>query len=148
MKDYVLIIVILIGLVLAFLLGRHFTPPDVVVAYQTDTLTIIDTIAVPSEPIIIEKAVPKIKYLKDTIIQTQPFIATLDTITRNDTIKASYQFPENYFDISIRKQPDTIRTKTIMVTNTKTETKVEKREWWLDVLTHLGAFGLGFLLGK
>ena len=82
--------------------------------------------------------------LSDTIIQTRPFIARLDTVVRRDTLGVEYRFPQHTFSVLLRQAPDSIRyeTRTITLTN------YERRAWWLDALTHVGAASLGYAIGS
>lgn len=106
--------------------------------------TIIDTVYIQRKPIFI-KSKAEIKYLRDTIIQTRPFEASLDTITtRKDTIQVKYLFPDAKFDLMLRLSQDTLKQKTIQTS--AIEYKKEDRPLWLDILSHTGAFILGGLI--
>ena len=131
-----------IVLLLSFFLGRSSKN-------CTDTVqTIIkrDTVIVvkQAEPIIIEKAKTKIVYTRDTIIQTQPFIAVVDTIIKKDTVYAKFEFPANNFDLWIKKKPDS----TLIQTITVTKEIIKDRPWWEASAYSLGGAVIGFLLGK
>lgn len=62
-----------------------------------------------AEPIEIIKYKPKIIYLKDTLIETKPFRAEVDTTLNMDTITASYIFPENEFNLNLKHNKDTLK---------------------------------------
>jgi hypothetical protein len=80
----------------------------------------------------------------DTIIQTRPFVARLDTVVRRDTLGVEYRFPQHTFAVLLRQAPDSIRYET----RTLTLTSYERRAWWLDALTHVGAASLGYAIGS
>lgn len=106
---------------------------------RIDTITIIK----PVERIVVSKAKPKIIYQRDTIIQTKPFVATLDTIVSKDTIEAEYKFPENIIDLRISRSADTIAIPKIVVLEKK-----EKNNLLEKGLFFLAGATLGLLLGK
>lgn len=117
----------------------------------------IDTVTkvIEHEPILVQAAA-KIRYIRDTVRQTQTdtilspaadsraFVATLDTIINRDTFGLRYASFENEFTLLLRQAPDSLRfeTRTITLTN------YEKREWWIDALTHLGIGALGYAIGS
>ncbi len=106
----------------------------------------IDTLFIekPAEPIIVEKIKPKLIYSRDTIIQTQPFTAMIDTVIQRDTIRINYQFPENMLDLEIFPKPDSIEIRNIFITK-----EVEKKvEWWQMPAGILSGVVLGFLIGS
>lgn len=146
-NNYLYTILLIVAVAIAFWFGR-FTASEKEIMVPGETKYLYDTMFVveTKPPIIVEKAVPKIIYRKDSSIKTFPFRAVLDTILVYDTIKVAYDFPENRMDIDIRLRPDSSKT----VTNTiiKTQIVSEKRAWWIDALTHIGAFGIGFIIGK
>jgi hypothetical protein len=107
MKYYVIFIAgLIIGFLLSFFANNIFSDGEINNVILRDT--IIKTI--PSEPIILEKVKMKIVYRADTIIQTAPFTASIDTIIVKDTLNAVYKFPENLFSLSLRMPQDTIKT--------------------------------------
>jgi len=133
---------LIIVLLLSFFLGRSSKNCNDTV----QTIIKIDTVIVvkKAEPIIIEKAKTKIVYTRDTIIQTQPFIAVVDTIIKKDTVYAKFEFPANNFDLWIKKKPDS----TLIQTITITKEIIKDRPWWEASAFTLGGAVLGFLLGK
>ncbi len=94
------------------------------------------------EPIIIEKVKTKIRYLKDTVILTKPFIASLDTIVKHDTIKCYYTFPENLLSMHIARSQDTLITHTINFS----QNTIKKSPWWYDPLLLFGGFVTGYTI--
>lgn len=138
MKDAASIIVLLLVILASFYLGRCSASIEGGrIEIKRDT-TIIEK---PSEPIVVEKIKSKIKYLRDTIIQTKPFVATIDTIVKRDTIYAKYNFPENQFDLLIRKKPDSVVYHTIYLT------KETKREWYETPAYFVGGTIIGYIFG-
>jgi len=86
--------------------------------------------------------------INDTIIiATKPFIAVLDTIYK-DTLKVSYSFPENTFDLRIKYKLDTLKVpeKTIIVEVEKPKTFFEK--YVEKPLYFTGGLLVGFLIGS
>jgi hypothetical protein len=83
----------------------------------------IDTVEIvkQSEKIVVQKAKPIVKYLRDTIYKTRPFIAQLDTILKHDTIKAIYTFPEHLFDLKISSRADTFRIPQAIISTSRKE---------------------------
>lgn len=104
--------------------------------WKRDTIVIVK----PAPPIILERIKPKIIYRRDTIVQTQPFVAQLDTIIQHDTIYLRYTFPENYIDLRLLPKPDSIRIHTITITR--------DRPWWELPATAIGGLLVGFIMGK
>lgn len=127
--------------ILVFIAGWSIRGNEQVIIEKRDTVRL----TVPQEPIVI-KAKPIIKYIKDTVILTKPFVAKLDTIYKHDTIKVSYEYPANVMDILMKKRPDTV------IQYTLTREIYKQRSIYVDVLTHLGAtvvgLGIGWMLSK
>jgi len=104
--SVIFITCIIIGFLLTYFGNQYFPKNEFTNVILRDT--IIKTIT--SEPIILEKVKMKIVYRADTIIQTAPFTASIDTIIVRDTLNAVYKFPENLFSMSLRRPQDTIKT--------------------------------------
>jgi len=136
------LVLLIIVLLLSFLLGRSSKNCNdtVQTIIKRDTVLIVKQ----AEPIVIEKAKTKIVYTRDTIIQTQPFIAVVDTIIKKDTVYAKFEFPANNFDLWIKKKPDSTLIQTITITKEITK----DRPWWEASAYSLGGAVIGFLLGK
>lgn len=132
----------IIVLLLSFFLGRSSKncSDSVQTIIKRDTVIVVKQ----AEPIIIKKAKTKIVYTRDTIIQTQPFIAVVDTIIKKDTVYAKFEFPANNFDLWIKKKPDSTLIQTITITKEITK----DRPWWEASAYSLGGAVIGFLLGK
>ena len=132
----------IIVLLLSFFLGRSSKncSDSVQTIIKRDTVIVVKQ----AEPIVIEKAKTKIVYTRDTIIQTQPFIAVVDTIIKKDTVYAKFEFPANNFDLWIKKKPDS----TLIQTITITKEIIKDRPWWEASAYSLGGAVLGFVLGK
>lgn len=147
-SKYKYIIIIGLGIALlacVFFIGRCSREPEikiiekVIVKFDTATKYIVKQ----SEPIVITKYVPKLEYRTDTIIQTYPFEATVDTIIRTDTIQAKYQYPENIFDMIIRQEPDSILIQTITIE----KEMLKERAWWEAPAYVMSGSLLGLILG-
>ena len=114
----------------------------------TSTQSIIktDTIyrKVPSEPIVISKVRTRIVYQKDTIIETQPFTAVVDTIINSDTLHTEFSFPENSFSMLLLRKPDTVTVYKV----TMLKTPQIERKWWEVPLSILGGAALGYALER
>jgi len=139
-KDKILSIMILLNLLFLILLIFSHKHNEPIIQEKQIRDTILQVI--PAEPIIIEKTIAKITYIRDTIIQTQPFVAQLDTVIKYDTIRMGYQFPENYFSLEYRKHPDTLKTEII------TRTIEKKPKWWEEPAYFIGGFILGYFIKK
>ncbi len=104
-----------------------------------DTIEIV----MPVEKIVIQKAKPRIKILRDTIIETKPFVAEVDTIVKSDTVSAKYIFPENLFELQISRKADTFRIPQFVVA------KQDRKKDWLDKIgTFIVGVSLGYLIAK
>ena len=151
---------LIIGAVIAlFFKGCDGTDgrPEEVKTIRNDTIYI----TVPSKPIYLDTGKAKItyKYIKkiDTVTRYQDidfgkadsipaFTAELDTIVKNDTLSLKYYYPENYFWLSIKQQPDTLKTITIFKEKI---IKVESnRQWWEIPLYVAGSFLIGYVIAK
>lgn len=116
---------------IAFYLGRCTEEPEVKFRTITQTIVKYDTVLKPSEPIFI-RGKSTITYIneRDTIIQTKPFTAKLDTIVRQDTFSIMYSYPENDFDLKVWRHPDSAFYR-YQVDSVITERVVEeKRSFW------------------
>lgn len=138
-----IIIVMLLSLALGFIIGRsNFF------FKSQNNISIVklrrDTILQKEKPLILEKVKTKIIKIKDTIILTKPFKAIVDTVVRSDTIFASFEYPHNYFSLSVKSKPDTIKTYSIIYR----QLNRKKEIWWHKPLIIVGAITAGYLLGK
>lgn len=135
-------IILIVFLFIGFYLGRSSKHCNEI----TNVITKYDTVLIvkESEPIIIEKARTKLVYKRDTIIETKPFTATIDTIVKFDTVFAKFDFPENTLDILIRKKPDSTLIHTIYIT----KEIIKERPWWEASAYTLGGTIVGFVIGK
>lgn len=87
----------------------------------------------------------KIVYIRDTIIESKPFVASIDSVMTRDTIKVSYAFPQNRFDIDLHRMPDTVHTK-ILILNKTTECPPEP--WYIKPIYAGAGLLIGFGLGR
>ncbi len=135
-------ILILVMIALSFFLGRSTKHCEPI----TNTIIRKDTVLIikESEPIVIEKIKPKIIYKRDTMIETKPFVAVVDTVIKRDTVYAKYEFPENSFDLMIRKKPDSTMIQTIYIT----KEIMRERSWWETPVYIIGGVAVGFTVGS
>jgi hypothetical protein len=114
------------------------------IEYHVDTVEHIVT----RPPITITKALADTVRVHDTTVlyQTPAFTAALDTVlSQRDTVSATFDYPAYTFSVALRQAPDTVQIehRTITLTNTN----YERRPWWMDALTHVGAAALGYGVG-
>jgi len=144
MKNYFVIAFLsfLLGFMMSYILKiNHFSNEE-----NGSKSMYVDTVIrlIPSEPLILEKVKAKIVYTRDTVIQTQPFVASVDTILKQDTVFARYEFPENLFSMNLRRADDTL--KTVMI---KTEfMKDNCNNWWKSPAIAVAGVIAGYLLRK
>jgi hypothetical protein len=146
MKNIPNLILAIALIVLAWIyLNRCSSDSDIRTA-ATQTILKTDTIyrEVPSEPIVISKVRTRIVYQKDTIIETQPFTAVVDTIINRDTLHTEFNFPENSFSMLLLRKPDTVTVYKV----TMLETPPQKSNWWEVPLSILGGAALGYAFGR
>lgn len=139
-KDKILVISIFLNLLFLIwvICKNESVEPRIQEKWIRDTILQV----LPSEPIIIEKAIANVKYIRDTIIETQPFEAKFDTIVKYDTIRLGFQFPENYFSLEYRKHPDTLKTEIF------TNTVEKKQKWWEEPVYFISGFVIGYVIKK
>ncbi|QLH54985.1 MAG: hypothetical protein CH6_4507 [Candidatus Kapaibacterium sp.] len=135
------ILVVLITAVVVFAIVQTCRRSSIerVEIVKYDTIEIVK----PVEKIVIQKAKPRIKIVRDTIIKTKPFVAELDTIVKSDTVSAKYTFPENLFELQISRKADTFRIPQFVVA------RDDRKKDWLDKIgTFVVGVSLGFLIAK
>ena len=144
MKDNYIIslLAFLLGLLSGYLLFDKFGNNDTSIINKVEHDTVFTQIA--SVPLILEKVKTKIIYKKDTVIVTNPFIASIDTIVKHDTVHAEYEFPENIFSLNVRSKPDTLQTVYIKTY----ERANEQTKWWERPAYILGGCIAGYFIGK
>lgn len=102
-----------------------------------------DTVIVRQNEIIkIDKIVPKIVFVRDTIIETKPFVATIDTVIKRDTVLLRYDFPENLFSMKVTPAIDSIKIEKIY------EYKERELSWYERATLFAAGFGIAFLISK
>jgi len=143
-KLNVTIILILSLIIIILGIGRWIQMSELSKNNKTNSIR-IDTITtiLPQKVIEIDSIKSRIKYIRDTIIQTQPFIAQIDTVYLMDTIQAEYQFPENLFRIAIATHSDTLRELQIK----QVEVHNEQTKWQLPIAI-IGGFIIGYATGR
>lgn len=111
--------------------------------YKVDTVQHIIT----SPPITLKaKADTVVTHDTLQLYTTPSFTATLDTLVDQDTVSVAFDYPAYTFAVALRQAPDTLKVeyKTITITNTNHE----RRPWWMDALTHVGAAAVGYGVGS
>lgn len=134
-----LIILLVIALIGLFYFAYQNNYSNNSIKYKVDTLIKI----IPQKEIKIVEAKPRIKYIRDTLILTPPFIAEVDTVVQRDTIYASFQFPENLMSINFKTARDSIKIPQITV-----ERMNQERNWYEIGAAAVGGIILGIILGK
>ncbi len=129
---------ILLGMLLFYTFSSRYESDSTEIKITKDTIVKIIT----PEPIVIEKVKTKIHFIRDTIIQTRPFVASVDTIIKRDTIRCFYTFPENLLSLKINQPQDSIITHHIQLT----QTSVKRNSWWHDPLLILGGIISGYVI--
>lgn len=105
MKTLDIIIIAIIVAILTILVNRT-DKDEIPIEIKRDTITKI----IERKPTIIDKKRASIRFKKDSLIQTKPFIARIDTIHKYDTISLTYDYPENTFSMTYSHKPDTTTT--------------------------------------
>jgi len=146
MKTTTIIILLILafaaGIVAAVLLFSPAGKTDLSV--KADKYIFRDTLIrlVPQPAIKIYKVKTKVIKLKDTVIQSYPFTAKLDTIILRDTIKAEFAFPQNTLSLELLKKPDTLKTERITLQKT-----IEKEKpWWETPVCIAGGILTGIII--
>lgn len=134
-----ILLTLIIVAIIYFILQNNINNKQNLVVHKIDTIIKI----IPQKEIKIVEGKPKIQYIRDTIVQTQPFVARLDTILLRDTIFAQYQYPENLMSIEVRTSNDSIRLPRITIERTKYE-----RNWYELATAYGGGIILGLILGR
>lgn len=153
-EKFTIAFTVIICLLLGGLFGSFFFPKTVT---KTVTRNIIsrDTLPPVIDTLVKYVSLPPIKiiehgdiiYVRDTIIETQPFVAVLDTVVKRDTLNLEYYFPENLFKIDLRFKPEETKIITKYVT-INTNTEIEKPEpWYIKAAYGAGGVLLGYGLG-
>jgi hypothetical protein len=113
-----------------------------VLEYRVDT--VMQPVIIP--PLVLRTPATDTVYRDTGRVYTTPaFEARLDTIVGRDTLGVGFHWPEYTFDVAFRRAADSIPlvTRTFTITNTV----VERRSLWLDILTHTGAAAIGYVVG-
>lgn len=145
MKSALTAILLLLALFSGFMLGRGisrfgFSPAP------TETKIIRDTLIkeIPAEPVVIEKIKATKEFVRDTLILTEPFTASADTIIRHDTVRLYYRFPENNFSMSYYPSNDSI----YYPVNTIIKTQTKERPWWEVPVFILSGAAAGIMISE
>lgn len=109
-----------------------------------------DTVRIVRQPIVYNAPAAKVEFIRDTQYLTHAFIATHDTVIVRDTIRQEFAYPQMAFSLAIRRSMDSIpviNTRTI-INDTFRITNTLSRPLWIDILSHAGAAGAGYLIGR
>jgi hypothetical protein len=139
MKNTLIIIIIFLFIALLYLFNSNKSNINNQIIKRDTVIKYIE-----HKPININNKKAKIKYIKDTIISTKPYEASLDTIINKDTISLSYIYPDNIFNLNINKSIDTLKYEREIITNNN-----NKDSNWFDIaIAGLSGVILGYILGK
>jgi uncharacterized protein YneF (UPF0154 family) len=141
-KTTSLIIIILL-IIIAFIAGIFSSDYFIQPKYSTKFIIRDTVIKIKNEPVYIEKVKAKMYYKHDTIIQTKPFTATIDTVMKSDTVYARYDFPENLFALKINPKKDSLVIPQIVQQEVKSE-----RLWWEIPVSILSGIAIGVIISK
>lgn len=136
------VLIIIVSIIIGFLSGKSCSNDIKVVKDRVVFRdTIIKEIKLPPLKIVKTKSV--IKILRDTFIVTKPFVASLDTIAINDTVKMQYEFPENNFSLHVMRKPDSVKFEKLTVI----ESAIQEGLWWEKPAYFTGGALLGIIIG-
>jgi hypothetical protein len=139
-KSMIIIILIFIS---AFICGI-FTSDYFIKPKSSTMISIRDTvIKIKNESVYIDKIKARVIYKRDTIIQTKPFTAVIDTIIKSDTIYLRYDFPENIFAMKISPKLDSLLIPQIIQQEIKSENR-----WWQIPAYILSGIAIGVVISK
>lgn len=126
MKYYLVIIFTIIALLLLYQSDYEKAEPtlqkDTIIDLRYDTINILQK--------------GEIRFIKDTIIITKPFISKIDTNHKDNIFEISYSYPENNFDVRLE-------TKDSLKTITKEYSQKNEKNIWLLIISFL----LGIIIG-
>jgi len=141
MKNNIYLLVIIFLLFIILLLGYYLFTNETSQPKEK-YVTKIDTsyLAIFKDPIKYEKIKAETIYeINDSTNKIIYFKAEADTVLNFDTVKITYSYPENYFEIKISGKADSI-----MVQNMYSESiEYLNPNWWENPLY----FIFGFLIG-
>ncbi len=146
MNKYLISCITLVVVAGMFFLGRCTSEKEIQYVTKVEKDTTEKIIEKPADPLELNKAKAKIVYIKeiDTLIVTKPFVASVDTIIRKDTVFVSYNLLDNTFDFHLKPHPDSLRIQTITITTEK----LKETPWWETTLYALSGFAVGAIAGK
>lgn len=112
--------------------------------------TIHDTVSIVRQPIVYSAPASNVVLIRDTQYITNAFVAKHDTIIVKDTIHQEFAYPQMMFSLAIKRTMDSIpiQHQKIFIYDTFRTTKTIERPLWLDILSHAGATGIGFVVGR
>lgn len=173
-------IIVIIIAVSMFILGRCTTTPEVVKEIEIKTIRDTKTVVIHDtfyyegyaktkyEKIYITDSITPpecdslltilknnntntpIEFPHSNLYITGGFISTIDTIINKDTLNLAYHFPKQYFEVMLRRKPDT--SKTITIEKDIIKTIKEPKAWHENVYVRVGfgtiIFITGIFIGK
>lgn len=147
-----IIVAVLVVLGLAAVLFLRDCDPCSICVKKADTVVVERPVILPPDTVVVVRYKAKIIYrdiyhndtLVDTLIETKPFMAVMDTTIGCKHVKVEYLFPENEFtNLQVVTCPDTV-----IVTDTVIKQTVSATGTFWDDLKNIGlGFIGGFIVG-
>jgi len=103
-----------------------------------------DTILKPSKVIYVQGKSTTFTIIDTVTLTINPFVAKLDTIHNFDTLSISYSYPKDYFELNIKRKPDTTFVTTIEYLQ---DTLYVEPTFWDKLFYVAGGLGAGALIG-
>lgn len=98
------------------------------------------------KPMVVARQKAQVAFVQDSVVRTQPFVARMDTVAAGDTLSVEYRFPEHLITAELRRRADTLQT--VVVRERTVEVRLERRRWWEELATHLGAALVGYVVAR
>lgn len=98
------------------------------------------------KPVVVARQKAQVAFVQDSMVRTQPFVARMDTVAAGDTLSVEYRFPENLMMAELRRRADTLQT--VVVRERTVEVRLERRQWWEELATHLVAVVVGYVVAR
>lgn len=147
MNNLSMIITVILAFIVGFVFSIYLIPEKEIIIREPVASTVkIDTFVkvVRSKPIILEKIKTKIVKKRDTVIKAVPFTASIDTLVHQDTVKATFDYPENLFSLNISSSPDSLEMQKLLITKM---IKTRNRWWETPAYVATGTI-LGYVLAS
>lgn len=130
-KKYIVIVTIIAILSIyaaGFSSGLYINKPQTVKVQYRDTIQIETSHVITKPAVYIRDTARIIEYKTDTVLQTPPFTACLDTVYNGDSLQQCFEFPAMTFLFNYKFKPDTVKY-TIRIPEVKTQI-IENTNWW------------------